>query len=503
MRLNTRFAVDRVRKLVLAMTLVCSLFVAIRTSQAQSFPLVDRTRFGTLDMWFGVMPDGRLQARARDGSWMQPFLIRDFLKSEAIRSELDLVGEQESRIAELLKKYDDRRQKLRDRWGMGEAYAGENGLRAELLELQEKIGDEVREVLLRPQWTRLQQLIMRIWYFRRLGFCTVVSRRLAQSLKLTDAQEGALVSAALPLANQLERRGMEERKAVIDELLSVLTEKQRARMRVELGDFYYGKSANVDLLVWQLGYDPKSKEARKTSDPYFGFDADWIFVLGCNGRLTPRRLPPSVKVSKVAFFHHLQFLRRSPDIESLLQLSDEQKVRLEEQLEEWKRESGKIVMRNTQYSKIADRQVRERLRAQSKKDVAELKQKIDKKVVKVLTIQQMATLAALARRMEAARRGHVAVLVDGTLGERIKISKTQQDRLLARAKQQEKQLVKKSLAWETEAYARLMQTLAPDQRTALQRLIGKPPQSMPGATSVLILDGFAETVTTVDSAIED
>ncbi len=447
-----------------------------------------------IDVDFALFPNGQLTPLGVDFlTWTRPFPLQDFLQSEAIKQELDLLKDQEEEIEEIFAGHGRAFQKLVGRW-KSEAGSGGAGPLDDLVKLQDQTTAKVKEVLLALQWKRLEQLMLRIRYLRRLGFCRTITGKLSKPLNVTDNQMGALVSAALRLANEFERKSMEKRKKVIDELLSVLTDKQRDQLRRELGAQYYGAMGNLDLLIWQLAYDAKSKDSVDSSDPFYGFKAPGRFTLHCDGRLAPSARGLREAKTKTPLYQHVRFVHKLMGAD-FLKFSDEQLQQLQEFEDQRGKERSRIMLpyqRSVERGEYADKESLERATKQVKERLEEANRKLDRMMADILTPRQFLAIATLARQNEVARRGYVAALVHGTLGERVKISRAQKRKLLSAAPRLRDELIAETARMQQAAWSKLAAVLSSEQQSALRRMIGPYPERFPGSISLFILDGQAK-----------
>ena len=164
--------------------------------------------------------------------------------SEEVRAEIELVEEQE---AELRAMQEEIRDEMRGR--MQEVFAGMRDLsqeerrermedvRAEMELIRADVEERVGSVLMPHQMERLQQLQLQ-QQLQSGGSGALTRGRLADELGITEQQQEEMRAKAAEAQATLQAKIAELRREAREEVLSVLTSDQRARLDAMTGEAF-------------------------------------------------------------------------------------------------------------------------------------------------------------------------------------------------------------------------------------------------------------------------
>ncbi len=408
-----------------------------------------------------------------------------FLASDVVLNELDAHDYQTKELAEILEHYESEFERIKSDVARNRPQAVDR-----LLALRDRTRKRLSDVLLPHQLRRLSQIQLRC-RLRRRGFCReLYVGELGSKLGVDFATKNRIDAKAHEVAVELSEKSLKRRKEIIDELVKVLSDEQLADFKREMGEFFYGSEGNIELLCHQLGYERKPE--RRQHDPYCGFRATPVFEIHVDGTLRP--LPRPKRHRRKKLVEIVLPLLEHDVLKEALAIDDEQqqaldalldyrKARLDELSEEVVR---KVI--GTTGEVIADRETQERLRQKLKREQETLWNVVDSKFREVLRPDQFVRLQACSRQLDVARNGIVAALVDGPMGEVLKITDDQKSALLKRARELRAKLVRETAQWQREAMDELLHELDEDRRRQLKELLGPPLSNAPGHITLMILD---------------
>ena len=409
----------------------------------------------------------------------------DFLASDVVLDELEVPDYQAKELASVLEQYASELKRIKS-----EAAKAPGQTRDRLASLRDRTRKRLSEILLPHQLRRLSQIQLRC-RLRRVGLCRELFQgELGLKLGVDTATKNRIDAKAHELAVELGKKSLQRRKEVIDDLLEVLSDEQLAALKREMGEFFYGSEGNIELLCYQLGYERRPE--RRQHDPYCGFRATPVFEIHVDGTLRPmprpkRRRPKQLVEMILPLLEH-DVLRKALDIDDEQQqalgiLLDYQRARLKELDRELARNllgpTGEVV---------ADKETQQRLGQKLRREQQSLGKLLDGKLKDVLRPEQFVRLEAFSRQLDVVRNGIVAGLVDGPMGDVLKVEEKQESALLKRARELRVKLVKETAKWHREAIDELLLELNGTQRQQLRKLLGPPLSNAPGSITLLILD---------------
>lgn len=163
----------------------------------------------------------------------------ELLAREDVRKELDLVDEQVKQLEGLRDRFRTRvreaiaqiREQRSSADGSSEQVRDE--LRKAIEQVNADIQKEVSRILLPHQTKRLEQLALQ---FRMRGGVTAFGAEAVQQLGITEQQREQLRTKSEELDRDIRRKVAEMRRQAQDELLSLLTPEQQAKVREMLGE---------------------------------------------------------------------------------------------------------------------------------------------------------------------------------------------------------------------------------------------------------------------------
>jgi hypothetical protein len=424
---------------------------------------------------------GQLERRVLVVSRLVPrFEEADFLASDVVRNELEVLDYQKEKLDPLLDQCLSSVKKLKEELAEANSRRGDpTELVQQIRQLQDQTIKEFDEILLPHQLARLAEIRFRC-QLRSLGLKRMLVRgALGRELLVNAATGEALNVKANRIAAELGEASLSLRVKTIDRLFAVLTDEQRKLLRNELETYYYGPDGNLEILRWQLAFEPPLKRS-DVYDPYCGFRAAAAFEVAVDGTLKP--LPVRVDKAKPLINVVLPLLKEDV-IVNTLQITELQFELLEE-LEKTRRASLNEFDRDFQIAfesgTLADATARRQHLANLTERQVQLWRGLDEDLKNVLQPEQFELLKLLSTQLDFVRRGPVAALVDGALGRRLNVTDAQQ------ASSQE--LINDTAKLEQDAYDELLSVLDETQRNDLKKRLGDPFASTPGGTTLLLVD---------------
>jgi Spy/CpxP family protein refolding chaperone len=163
----------------------------------------------------------------------------ELLARDDVRKELDLVDDQVKQLEGLRERFRTRvresiaqiREQRSSEEGSPEQVRDE--LRKAIEQVNAEIQKEVSHILLPHQTKRLDQLALQ---FRMRGGLNALGADAIQELGITDEQREKLRTKSEELDREIRRKVSEMRRQAQDELLSLLTPEQQAKVRDMLGE---------------------------------------------------------------------------------------------------------------------------------------------------------------------------------------------------------------------------------------------------------------------------
>jgi len=163
-----------------------------------------------------------------------------WLQNAGIQKEIERVPEQKEKIDTIRKQYYEKtRQLYKDLQGVdrSERY---RKLYEKRKQLSQEVEQEVRKVLLKQQVDRLRQVMLQM-ALRQYGSTRALnSDEIAQALKITKEQKVKLQEAESEARKEMQKRYQEFykrlREDMLEKVLSVLDEKQRAQLKEMSGE---------------------------------------------------------------------------------------------------------------------------------------------------------------------------------------------------------------------------------------------------------------------------
>jgi Spy/CpxP family protein refolding chaperone len=160
-----------------------------------------------------------------------------WLSDEDILNELDIVEEQREQLRRIREQETKKRQEFFNTIrGMEPAKMGEF-VREFGTMLKADVDKQVKEVLLPHQAKRLEQIRLQT-SMRGMGSRALESEALAKALGITDEQKQKMREKEKEVREQLQKKLEQLRKEAQDEVLSVLTDAQRKKLTMMLGEDY-------------------------------------------------------------------------------------------------------------------------------------------------------------------------------------------------------------------------------------------------------------------------
>lgn len=166
------------------------------------------------------------------------------LMRDDVRKELEIVDDQVEKIRALS---DEMREQMRDLYSglrdlsQEERQAKFTELREKSAELQKELSAKVDDVLLPQQRDRLKQIGLQM-QMRYRGTSGLLTDQLAEDLNITDKQKEELRAKAEEVRKSLEEQIAKARAEARDELLEVLTQEQRDKLKALLGNDFQTES---------------------------------------------------------------------------------------------------------------------------------------------------------------------------------------------------------------------------------------------------------------------
>lgn len=163
-----------------------------------------------------------------------------WLQNAGIQKEIELVPEQKEKIDKIRKDYYDKtRQLYKDLQGVdpSERY---KKLYEKRKQLSQEVEQEVRQVLLKHQVERMRQIMLQM-ALRQYGSTRALkSDEIAKSLNITKEQQAKLQEAEREARLEMQKKYQEFykklREEMLEKVLSVLDEKQRAQLKEMTGE---------------------------------------------------------------------------------------------------------------------------------------------------------------------------------------------------------------------------------------------------------------------------
>lgn len=164
--------------------------------------------------------------------------IGRLLMSDQVRTELEIVDDQQ---AELEAMGDEMRDKMR------ELFSGMRGLsreerrekmeelRGEMQSVRAEVESRLGEILMPAQLERLKQIELQ-QQVQRQGTAALTRGSVAEELGITEEQQAEMREKAATAQAELQAKIAELRKAAREEVLSVLTSSQRAKLDALMGE---------------------------------------------------------------------------------------------------------------------------------------------------------------------------------------------------------------------------------------------------------------------------
>ncbi len=409
-----------------------------------------------------------------------------FLRSDVVQHELEVLEHQRPQLQAILDRHDKAAGRLREELLNGTLTGVKGDLPQRIEALQRETLAEFEGLLLPFQLERLNQIRFRC-QVRTHGLRSLLCvGELSSRMKLDDTTRARIVDRARTQARELLTKAQDRRRAVLDELLSVLTEDQRRCLQQELGDYYYGTHSNLEVLIWQLGF---TTDRAATSSEYAGFRANVWFRVAADGTLQPA--PRTVRRQKPLAEVVLPQLFLNEALVNGLELSDEQMFLMEVLQDQCKKSLNRFdrdLQSAAEAGLIASRQDNAELLRMLAKQRDESLAQLDADFHRVFRPEQLARLRTLDQQLDVMRRGHLAALTNGAMGQALRVTTAQQTALHAQAESLRLALIRDTAQWQADADAALLAELPPEARHQLAGQLGPPLTKTPGNITLLLLD---------------
>jgi hypothetical protein len=179
-----------------------------------------------------VLPSGAMMA---DGGIQSNSI--GWLQDDNILSELDVVDEQRQQLQQLCDEIQQRRSDFAATVRDLPADKRVQYIRDFSSLLTANVDDQVEQILLPHQLERVKQIQLQT-KMRRAGVRSLDQKELAEALGITDEQREKLKKKQAEVEKQLRKKIDQLRKEALDEVLSVLTAKQREKLKDMVGTEY-------------------------------------------------------------------------------------------------------------------------------------------------------------------------------------------------------------------------------------------------------------------------
>lgn len=179
-----------------------------------------------------VLPSGAMMA---DGGIQSNSI--GWLQDDNILSELDVVDEQRQQLQQLCDEIQQRRSDFAATVRDLPEDKRVQYIRDFSSLLTANVDDQVEQILLPHQLERVKQIQLQT-KMRRAGVRSLDQKELAEALGITDEQREELKKKQAEVEKELRKKIDQLRKEALDEVLSVLTAKQRQKLKDMVGAEY-------------------------------------------------------------------------------------------------------------------------------------------------------------------------------------------------------------------------------------------------------------------------
>lgn len=417
-----------------------------------------------------------------------------FYESTEIIDELELVGEQKTKMIALAVRWRAEHKK----WAaeMQRIYEQEKTDPAEIkahIRLRDRLDEEFEEKvakILRPHQVKWLKQIQIRYLVRVHGFIKLLQlKEFKEYSEISDEEIAAVRKKYRELRDGISRKAIELRKESVAELLSPLTGDQRNKV---LEKWYYLKNqetphveqirAHINLLN-QLKYmdDFDSVFEKLAKFP--------TFEMTISGSFKPVRREIKGDKKRANLYWTARFFRqifRNEDLSFSMDLTTEQHALINDALGAF--DSGMRELAELNFSwKGGTRTELLKMRKKSDDLMFDTSQKLITDAKNILSPDQWKKFEQIAETAFANKSGPVIDLFEGPLGDQLRLTKSDKDKLRQSSETAMKTIKNESIEIEDELIETLLKFLEPKTRQKTKNLIGPKLKKSPANLAALIM----------------
>ena len=402
-----------------------------------------------------------------------------FFETADIIDELELVGEQRTKMIALGKFWRKEHQKLREEYNR--VYKKEVKEDGELRkafqwfpELDRKYEKKVQGILLSHQYRWLKQIQLR-YLLRVHGLINVSKLKpFRQYTGVTDAEITAMRKKYRELQKQLSEQGIELRKDAIKTFLKPLNTEQSEKVHKKWKYLASDKEPKLEQFRAHMNLLDQLEYLFKIKSHFARLEQFPLFEMGITGTYKPKRHKITADPKQTEAYLTARFIQqvfKSEQLLPALSLSNQQYDVLEKGNRDFTQEIARMSRMSLNWSGGTHSELLE-LRRKTNEIMYNASKAFIDTTQKSLSSDQWNLLEGLAKKALIMKSGPLVDLVRGDLGKQLKLSKSMKQKLEASAKKSLDQIKTKSIKIEDELLQALLNCLKPESRKKAKELLG-------------------------------
>ena len=410
-----------------------------------------------------IRDDGPQQSK-----WIQ------FLENDQVREDIELSDQNWKKLESNFRQLKSSLLEYQKRYAKGKTTKDDL---EDVLKNSQDSKDEIERLLSKQQRSRLTQLDTR-FQMRRIGSLRMMFQgQLGKDLDLSAKQRLEIFELGQKFAKAVSHENIELKDSAFEELKSQLTPTNRGKLEEYIDEnFLTFRATNFGILMSQLDFADEKEAGPPTEEgeergPYSGLSQPACFRLDLDGTFKPNVAGSGSNKNRV--YIELFKLMMHPEMSHSLALVREQSDEIKVVFENYRQKSNdadqelqKAYENNSTSTSFAMNSHRQ--------SISTLLDDLAISFERILLPHQREFLEDLTQKIGVARSGLFSELVNGELGNRLKISTEEKEKIKKMARSIRKRLLKKSIELESKVFEDVKKVLSEEQASAFSERIGKP-----------------------------